>query len=153
MMPKRLFPWILVLIALGVVAVVLFSPRSPMNKKAEVLPYSTSQNSANGLVLPLVQLDGQWFSRDKDTTFIATVAGQEIEVQVSFSGETSALYWHGSFKSAESPGVAVASTKIELPDEIVLSQSASKNFEIKQDAIVFDFSAMGFTQKVTMTRG
>jgi hypothetical protein len=143
---------IVLAVGLAILAIALFVPKQKNTTTAYPVVLNSPTAEA-GLILPLVQLEGQWFSRDDDLAFTGTVTGQEIEIQVSFSGETSALYWHGSFKPAESPGAQIASDRIELRDEIVLGQSASKNFEIKQDAIVFDFSAMGFTKKVTMTRG
>lgn len=137
---------IVLFVALAVAVIVLVTP----DQKNTTAQTTTVPNV--GLVLPIVQLEGQWFSHDNDVVFTATVTGQIIEIQSSFSGETSALYWNGSFKSAESPGATITSNKIDLPDEIILSQSASKDFQINRDSMTFEFSAMGFKKKVTLTR-
>jgi hypothetical protein len=139
-------------IVLAIVAAIVVIAMLVPHQKNTTTPVAQNVSSDAGLVLPLVQLEGQWLARDNDTAFIGTVTGQDLEIQVSFSGETAALYWHGTFKTSESPGATIVSTKTEGPDEIVLSQSKEKKFQIKQDAIVFDFSAMGFTKTVTMTR-
>lgn len=139
-------------IVLSIVAAIIVIALVVPHQKNTTTPVGQNVSTDAGLVLPLVELEGQWLARDNDTAFIGTVSGQDLEIQVSFSGETAALYWHGTFKSAESPGATIVSTKTEGPDEIVLSQSKEKEFHIKQGAITFDFSAMGFTKTVTMTR-
>lgn len=116
---------------------------------------TTPQNNAApaaSIVLPLVQLEGQWFAKDGENTFVATVTGESIEIQLSLGGDMSALYWHGTFKTAESAGSKIVSSKTEQPDEIVLSQDPTKEFVVNQNELVFKFSALGFTKNITMTR-
>lgn len=138
-----------VAVAFAIAVIVLVTP----DQKNTTTPAGSIAPIPNaGLVLPLVQLEGQWFSKDDGTMFVATVTGEDLEIQVSFSGETSALYWHGTFKTSESPGVTITSNKTERPEEIVLAQSPTKDFRIERDAITFKFSAMGFSKMVTLKR-
>jgi hypothetical protein len=142
---------LVVAVAAIVLLIGLFYPKQK-NTTTSYPTVGTSPTAAAGIVLPLVQLEGQWFARDDEVAFTATVTGENIEIQMSFSGETSALYWHGTFKPAESAGTKVVSTKTEGPSEIVLSQDATKEFTINQNEIVFKFSALGFTKTVLLMR-
>jgi hypothetical protein len=116
---------------------------------------TTPQNNATpaaSIVLPLVQLEGQWFAKDGENTFVGTVTGDSIEIQLSLGGDMSALYWHGTFRTAEAAGNKIVSSKTEQPDEIVLSQDSTKEFLVNQNELVFKFSALGFTKNIAMTR-
>jgi len=137
---------IVLLVGLAILLVGLFAPHQE-NTTAQSNPAP-----AAGIVLPLVQLEGQWFAKDGENTFVATVTGENIEIQLSLGGDTSALYWHGTFKTAEAAGSKVVSSKTEQPDEIVLSQDPTKEFTINQNELVFKFSALGFSKNIAMTR-
>jgi hypothetical protein len=142
---------IVLFVGLAVLLLGLLYPKQ-QNTTSPYPTVGTSPTAAAGIILPLVQLEGQWFARDDDVAFTATVTGEDIEVQMSLSGETSALYWHGTFKPAESAGSKIVSTKTEGKDEIVLSQDGTKEFTINQNEIVFKFSALGFTKTVLLMR-
>lgn len=142
---------IVLFVGMAVLLIGLFYPHQK-NTTTSYPTVETSPTAAAGIVLPLVQLEGQWFARDDEVAFTATVTGENIEIQMSLSGETSALYWHGTFKSAESAGTKVVSTKTEGRDEIVLSQDPTKEFTINQNEITFKFSALGFTKTVLLMR-
>lgn len=153
MMPKRLFPWILLAIALGFLAVVLFSPRSPMNKKAEVLPYPTVSESPTALILPLVPLEGMWYSQNDGTRFAGEVtADGHIKIAIVGQDGESLAYWDGSFKTSEMPGQKITSTKNK--EAFVLSVDDTKDFEITNNRIKFTFKmdSIGLTKTVEMAR-
>jgi len=136
-----------VLITLGVAVVLIFTPSAPENRSA-----GGAAPAVADLNLPLVQLEGQWFAKDGENSFVATISGENIEIQLSLGGDMSALYWHGTFKTAESAGSKIVSVKTEQPDEIVLSQDPTKEFTVNQNELVFKFSALGFTKSIAMTR-
>jgi len=153
MMPKRLFPWILLLIALGFLAVVLFSPRSPMNKKADVLPYPTVQTSPTGLVLPLVPLEGMWYSQNDGTRFAAEVTGDKrIKIAIVGQDGESLSYWDGSFDTSAMPDQKITSTKNK--EAFCLSVDDTKDFQVKDDKLSFEFKmdSIGLTKRVVMAR-
>lgn len=135
-----------------VVAVIAASPRNvtsgPVGEGTSPEQYSLS----NGIQLPLVNLEGDWSMKKDGLAFIAKVADNDIKIQMVLSDGTSATYWHGTFKTADSAGSVIVSTKTEGEQEIVLSQDPTKAFSIKKDSIGFQFSAMGFSQNVELTR-
>lgn len=136
-----------------VVAVLAVSPRNIMSGPPGETAVQTSQNNVPlaGLELPLTHLEGQWYMKEDGTEFVGTVQGNDIEIQMMSNG-VGALYWHGTFKTAESPGNIITSTKTESPDEIVISQSQTKDFTIGQNSITFKFSAMGFSKNIELRR-
>lgn len=113
---------------------------------------STAAVPLAGLELPLTHLEGQWSADENGTKFIATVVGNDIKIEMNSDDGVSALYWHGTFQTAESPGNTIVSTKTENHDEIVISQSTTKNFTVGSDWIKFKFSAMGFSKDVELRR-
>lgn len=158
-MSKRLQNTIIVLVSifvlgLGVAVVLLFSPRNVMSGPVGESGTSAQYNpqKVNGLVLPLVSLEGDWVVKDGDLNFSAKVEGSSIKIEMLSADGYSATYWHGTFKTAESPNATIVSTKTEAREEIVLSQSATKDFTISPDGITFKYSALGFTKQVTLKR-
>lgn len=140
-----------VAIALGVfLTVTLTRPEHTANGQLQTVAEQQS-TEATGLVLPLVSLEGSWQAEMNDSTFKAVVATNAISIKLVSSDGTTMNYWHGTFKTAESPGHNVDSTKIET-DEVYLSRSKNKVFSIGSDSLSFDFSAMGVTKTVVMTR-
>lgn len=135
-----------------VVAVLIASPRNvtsgPVGQAAGTQEYS----QVDSLKLPLIQLEGDWQYKKNDLAFTAKVVGQDIKIEWVTTEGTSATYWHGTFKTSESPGHTINSIKTEDASEIVLSQSANKDFLINDDSIAFDFKAMGFTTKIVLSR-
>lgn len=142
------------MVGLGVAVVLIFSPRNvtsgPVGETATAAQYNPQKPA--GLVLPLVQLEGDWYIKDDSVAFQAKVVGESIKIEMITSDGTSATYWHGTFKTAESSGSTIVSDKTEGDDEIVLSQDASKDFQIGPNGITFKFSALGFSKQVTLTR-
>lgn len=142
-------------LGLGVAVVLLFSPRNitsgPVGEAATTAQYNP-QKVDNGLVLPLVPLDGDWSMKEDALTFAAKVEGTSIKIEMITADGYSATYWHGTFKSSESPSATIVSNKTEATDEIVLSQDATKDFAIGTDGITFKYSALGFSRNITLKR-
>jgi hypothetical protein len=139
-------------IAAGIALVALLMAPD-RNSTSPVVHNSPVAAIESGLILPLVHLDGNWTVKENDTTFNATVAGESIKIEMVGSEGVSATYWHGTFKTSESAGTVVTSTKTEAPDEIVISQSSTKEFTVGQNSLTFKFSALGFSKNLEMTRG
>lgn len=135
-------------LAAFVAVVLLVSPRNVMSGP----PGETNAVPLAGLELPLTHLEGQWSANENGTKFVATVVGNDIKIDMNGDGGVSALYWHGTFQTAESPGNTIVSTKTEGHDEIVLAQKNTKDFVVGENKIEFQFEAMGFKTKVVMTR-
>lgn len=141
--------FVLVAVVLVVLAV---SPRNVASGPVGEGWASSHYDQKAGLTLPLVQLEGDWYIKEDAIAFQAKVEGESIKIAMIAGDGTSATYWHGTFKTAESPNSTITSNKTEAADEIVLSQSASKDFKIGPNAITFTYSALGFSRQITMTR-
>jgi len=142
------------MVGLGVAVVLIFSPRNvasgPVGETATAAQYNPQKPA--GLVLPLVQLEGDWYIKEDSIAFTANVKGDSIKIEMLTGEGSSATYWHGTFKTAESPNSTITSEKTEASDEIVLSQGATKDFQIGTDGITFKFSALGFSRQITLKR-
>jgi hypothetical protein len=142
-----------VLIALGVFIAVQFGrAHAPTLQVAPVAGADQYTPAQTGLVLPLTQLEGMWRYEKDGSQFKAVVAGDRIDIKILSNDGTTVNYWLGTFKTAESPGHAVESKKIET-DEIYLSQSTVKPFQVGVDSLSFEFKAMGVSRTVVLTRG
>jgi len=156
-MRKSLFWTIMIAVALGVLAVIFFSPRSPLNKhhnNGAAMPVASAANYnvESGLVLPLVQLEGDWSWKQNDMAFTGKVEGDTIKINLVSSDGYAMTYWRGSFKAAESVGAKIVSKA--AGGEMQLSVDDTKEFTIGKDSIsfVFRFDAIGVTKTVTLTR-
>jgi hypothetical protein len=143
------------ILGLGVAVVLIFSPRNafsgPVGENATSAQYNPQQVDG-GFALPLVSLEGDWYIKDDSLAFTAKVQGESIKIEMGSGDGYSTTYWHGTFKTAESPNSTITSTKTEADDEIVLVQDAAKDFQIGTDGITFKFSALGFSKIVTLKR-
>jgi hypothetical protein len=104
---------------------------------------------AAGIELPLVQLDGTWTAERNGSKFVATVKDDTIDIQFG-DNLSSMTYWYGTFKMAEEQGASIDSKLID--DRVVMSRAKSKSFQLKDDALWFEFKAMGMTTKVGLIR-
>lgn len=144
----------ILVLAIGVSVVLIFSPRNvtsgPVGENATEAQYNPQP--VGGLLLPLVPLEGDWYNKQDGLAFAAKVEGPTIKIEMLTDDGVGTVYWHGTFKTAESPNATLLSTKTEADDEIVLSQDATKDFQIGTDGITFKFSMMGFSRQVTLKR-
>lgn len=112
---------------------------------------STETGIAETLVeTPLPDLKGEWSAQDNGAYFDATIVEDSIRIRF-VNGDTSMIYWNGTFNSQSASGVTLVSNRIDL-DEIILSGSPSKDFLIENNTISFEFKAMGMTKMVVLTR-
>lgn len=136
--------------AIVIVALVMTPDRKT---SSSIVPNNTSSVvNQGGLVLPIVQLEGSWYSEDMGTRFAGEVVGSHITVSiVGVDGEALA-YWDGSFQASESAGSVITSNKNK--EAFVLSLDNTKEFTINSDSITFQFrmDSIGLTKKVVMTR-
>ena len=138
-----------------IVAVLAVSPRNVTSGapgETNVIGTEKYNVPQAGFELPMVNLEGNWSTKENDTAFNAVVKGDDIKIEMVTDDGVSALYWHGTFKPAESPKATITSTKTEASDEIVISQSATKDFTIGGDTITFKFSALGFSKNLELHR-
>lgn len=157
---RRWNTWIvlacLFVFAAGITVVIVFSERNafsgPVGQNATPAQYNDQREQTAGLTLPLTHLEGQWYMKEDATAFIATVNGNDIKIEMVTGDGLSSTYWHGTFETAEAPGKVITSTKTEAREEIVISQSQSKDFTIGTDSITFKFSALGFSKNVELRR-
>jgi len=103
-----------------------------------------------GLELPLVQLDGEWTAEENGSRIVATVQNGLITMVMQNEG-SQMTYWHGTFKTAESPGATILSTLVEI-NEIVMSSATEKNFVVGENSLSFELTAMGMTTTVVLNR-
>jgi hypothetical protein len=104
-----------------------------------------------GLELPLVQLDGEWMAEANGSKLVGTVHDETIRIVMQNEGYEMA-YWHGTFRTADSPGATILSTLVETPGELVMSSATEKNFVVQENTISFELTAMGMTTTVIMNR-
>ena len=115
----------------------------------QIMP--TGTDSVQSMVeLPLPDLKGEWSARENGVYFSATIVDDAIRIRF-INGDTSVIYWNGTFNGQSASGVTLVSNKIEL-DEMILSGSDSKNFMVEDNTISFEFKAMGMTKTVVLTR-
>lgn len=102
------------------------------------------------LELPLVQLNGTWSSSDNGTQFVATVGNNVVSIEM-VKGDTSMLYWNGTFGTEGAAGDILVSNKSDV-ERPMLSSADSKDFTVGDDTLSFQFEAMGMMKTVVMMR-
>lgn len=105
-----------------------------------------------GVDLPMVasDLSGTWVAENNGATFTAEIVDNTISVTMS-RADTSMLYWYGWFDPNALSGDTVVSNKLDI-DKPVLSQVDIKQFSIGDGVMTFDFTAMGNTTTVELSR-
>lgn len=107
---------------------------------------STSQEAPRSEAAKPASLNGSW----KDDMFAATVAENSIEINI-VDGDTTSLYWKGTFP-ADGSTVTSAADTAALESSILGSQDAEKTFKVTDDTITFDMTMMGTTKTVHLKR-
>lgn len=100
--------------------------------------------------LPLVNLDGEWRADNDGSTFVALISNDVITINLE-NADVSLIYWHGTFSTPETTNVAIGSTAVDIAKP-VMSRAPSKTFQLKDDTLSFEFTAMGSTKTVVLTR-
>jgi len=92
--------------------------------------------------------DGTW--KSNDGVFAAKIKNEKITIKIKMDG-VSALYWAGSFKGRGNTVVSKADLS-QLNDAIFGSEKKYKRFTYKYDRLWFNFTIMGVTRPVALTR-
>lgn len=152
---------ILALCLAGIITAVFFivlafvttngSEKTPLAPVAGVSNYQAPTGGVGGLTLPLVPLEGTWKFKENGTAFVANVSGKNIKIIMSSGDDGSGMtYWKGSFETMESPGHKIISNASD--DEIALSLDKTKVFTVDASSLSFQFTALGLTRTIVMTR-
>lgn len=103
--------------------------------------------------VPSTDLKGVWsFKNSNGSTFTADVTDKAIKIHMNTNNGTSMVYWYGTFESYKPAGSVITSDVIYDDAVIMLSNSTSKNFVVGNTTLSFDFTAMGATKKVDLSR-
>lgn len=138
---------VLAALAIGLLAAVIVQGSN--SAAPQVMP---TEITAPGEIvdLPLPDLSGEWSAEDNGVVFAASITDELIRIRL-VNGNSSMIYWNGTFDSRSASGVTLVSNKIYL-DEIILSGSDSKDFLVEDNTISFEFKAVGMTKTVVLTR-
>jgi hypothetical protein len=106
-----------------------------------------------------VILDGHWHQTKSGISAAvmdATVKNNEIQINVTMSGESTGLYWKGSFDSGGSnldpfSITSVGDTKA-MDLSLYASQDSSKVFYYHNGVLSYPFSIMGVSTTVELSR-
>jgi len=99
--------------------------------------------------VPVGDVNGSWSADSDGTTFQADVANGTITIKM-VKGDTSLLYWYGSFTGQSMNNQTVISDKLDI-NEMVMSGADSKTFVIHDGVMTFEFKAMGMTKTVDLS--
>lgn len=124
-------------------------PSSPDHQVADTASLP-EQAPTVGINLPLIQMNGVWRAEVNDAKFVATVKDRFMTIE--FGNDTSMMtYWYGTFVDEESSPATITSVKADT-NVLVMSRAKSKDFQLKDDILWFEFKAMGTTTKVGLQR-
>jgi hypothetical protein len=133
------------------------SPSSPPSVETQTGSVTTSDATttttaaSSSIYTPLQDLTGTW-SADSGSGGVLTATVKDGVITITMNNEgAKMLYWVGTFQSTADPGNTVNSTKVEVR-KAVLSRATSKEFTVGDNAIFFEFSAMGKTTKMELRR-
>lgn len=138
------------MIVLIVVGLFFFHPQSPLNRTDG--NSSVQENvSVSNIALPLVNLEGYWYAENNGSRFSAEVSENIITIKLFYRDDNGAIYWRGTFQASEESGQSIVSSAMD--DKAVLSSDKSKTFFVTNEAMTFEFQAMGVKKNVVMKRG
>lgn len=122
---------------------------------AGIFFFAPVENKSNDTNVPAVKinapvdLNGKWKS-DKPA-FEAEVKNGTIEVSMVLV-EGYSRFWYGTFDNPQPGTNEVVSKGIDEPGKFYLSSAETKNFLYQNGKLVVDFSVMGTTTAVAMSR-
>lgn len=104
-----------------------------------------------------VDLTGTWSSPSSEgVQFVATIGTGQIEMHIT-ADDTKGLYWKGTFPVPDqTPDGAVITSAADteaLSGSLLGSQDASKDFTYSGGSLRFDFTMMGVTKTVSLSKG
>jgi hypothetical protein len=141
---------LIVVLMISFVAIAVLSSMVSSDDSSSRSSAATQESTETNVGLSLINLEGQWTADNNGSKFVADVANSNISIKL-VNGNTSAVYWNGTFASAESAGATIVSDKVET-GKLVLSRATSKSFIVKADTLSFEFEAMGMTTTVALKR-
>lgn len=123
------------------------------NKTIVAQETATSTPPAPVEEAPAMNLTGDWAFQDGDFGMKAEVSANSILITL-VAGDSSGLYWAGSFVPEADPGNAIVSkAERDLLDKSLFgSQDSKKTFAITEDTIEFPFTMMGVTKTVKLEK-
>jgi hypothetical protein len=123
-----------------------------------IVPLVLAMTACSGAATKVTpaDLNGAWASADANgTTFEAAISDNLIEINLASSG-TKALYWKGTLPlgsdSTADFTVTSAADTDALSGSILGSQDPTKTFTYSAGKLKFDFSAMGVTKTVELSK-
>lgn len=124
---------------------------------AALLPILFALSACSAAPAEPVDLAGAWSSPAGDgLQFVATISGDQIEMHMTMD-DTKGLYWKGTFPVSDqaSDGTVITSVAdVEaLSGSLLGSQDASKDFTYSGGSLRFDFTMMGVTKTVSLSKG
>lgn len=151
-MQKKTVPaWVVLvsfvfIIAAAVAFIIVFTSASE-----KTAPGGSTTYPSQDCCVPSTDLRGTWvYKISNGSTFTADISDKTIKIYMNGKTGTSVLYWQGTFESYKPVGSVISSTVADDAD--ILSKSTSKNFTVGQTTLSFDFTAMGQTIKVDLSR-
>lgn len=139
------------LILVGIFVVVNVTREVPQQTVSVSAPPVAATIVAPPSVWKPIDLSGQWSSDSANPKMIAQITQTTIVVNF-VSDDANIIYWHGTFANPLEGQTEIVSKRVEI-NKAVMSRSASKNFIHAGDKITFEFTALGKTKIVEMTRG
>lgn len=138
--------------AVGVIILgILFFVSVGSSSPTVASPNAVGENPPPGIELPVaVDLNGNWMVNDEGRVFTAEITSETITITLS-KGNTSVLYWYGSFDPTIPVGQIVVSDKLES-DKMIVSRADSKDFLVGDNRLSFEFTVMGVTKKLELQR-
>lgn len=135
--------------AIVIIGVTIFLLGTDVKKPSDTKPAAAAEAQAP------VSLNGHWTADLNDSTMIATVTDDGIEIQWA-TGNESALYWKGTFRVPNSFGSkfdVVSDADVgAMSSSFLASQDTLKTFTYEHGRLHFTMSAVGITRVVYLTR-
>lgn len=100
----------------------------------------------------VVNMNGSWHQTPQDNTpvnMVADIENNQIQIKMVSNG-TRLLYWDGTFDAYNRTG---SFQVVSMPTEQGLSQSKSKTFYYKNGELSYDFTMLGKSYTVHLSRG
>lgn len=101
---------------------------------------------------PESDFEGTWTVVDNSNgiDLVATIEGEEIEIDWLLDDNQSALYWKGSFPTDKDAELLSHADTKALDDSVMGSGDESKLFRFEENELRFELTALGHTQTIRM---
>lgn len=148
---KYILAGLATVVVLGLIALVV----TMVTYKPALAALPEPLTDASSSSAPKVVLDGVWVT--EDDKFTATIKNNAITILWKLDETSNGLYWVGDFQSqinADSDSTDIVSTanRSKLDRSLVGSQDSTKEFTHQDDHLSFNFSIMGVTKTVVLSK-